>query len=77
MAWDWESRQRHFGSRLRHLTGSNANVGRTFYLQSTVHEISLKGTNLINEDSYKHVSFIRFQAPLPGRNLALIYRFMF
>ena len=44
---------------------------------TTVHEIILRARNLTDEAAYNHVSFIKFQAPLPGRDISLIYRLLF
>jgi iron complex outermembrane receptor protein len=54
----------------------NANFGYRIFTGKTVHELILRGRNLTNEDAYNHVSFIKFAAPLPGRDIALIYRLL-
>jgi iron complex outermembrane receptor protein len=55
----------------------NASVGYTFFAANTVHELMLRGRNLTDEKAYNHVSFIKFQAPLPGRDISLVYRLVF
>jgi len=42
-----------------------------------LHELLLRGTNLSDEEAYNHVSFLKLQAPLPGRSVALSYRVLF
>jgi hypothetical protein len=55
----------------------NAAVGYKIFAGPTVHELILRGRNLTNEAAYNHVSFIKFQAPLPGTDISLIYRLLF
>ena len=54
-----------------------ASLGYKIFAGSVLHELVLKGTNLTDEAAYNHVSFIKLQAPLPGRNIALLYRLLF
>jgi iron complex outermembrane receptor protein len=54
----------------------NASFGYRFFAGQTVHEVILRGRNLTDEAAYNHVSFIKFAAPLPGRDIALIYRLL-
>ncbi len=54
----------------------NASVGYKIFAGKTVHEIILRGRNLTDAAAYNHVSFIKFAAPLPGRDIALIYRLL-
>ena len=54
----------------------NASFGYRFFAGKTVHELILRGRNLTDEAAYNHVSFIKFAAPLPGRDIALIYRLL-
>ncbi len=55
----------------------NASVGYTIFAGNTVHELILRGRNLTDEAAYNHVSFIKFQAPLPGRDVSLVYKLLF
>jgi len=54
----------------------NASFGYRFFAGRTVHELILRGRNLTDEAAYNHVSFLKFAAPLPGRDIALIYRLL-
>ena len=54
----------------------NASVGYRFFAGRTVHELILRGRNLTDEAAYNHVSFLKLEAPLPGRDIALIYRLL-
>jgi iron complex outermembrane receptor protein len=55
----------------------NAGIGWRFLASGSAHELMLRATNLSNQKAYNHVSFLRDEAPLPGRNLSLIYRLHF
>jgi iron complex outermembrane receptor protein len=55
----------------------DASLGYKIFAGSVMHELLLKGTNLNDEEAYNHVSFIKLQAPLPGRSVALTYRVLF
>jgi iron complex outermembrane receptor protein len=55
----------------------NASVSFRAFSASLLHEIVLRGTNLTNEVAYNHVSFLKTVAPLPGRDVSLVYRMMF
>ena len=46
-------------------------VGRLF------HDITLVATNLTNSEARLHTSFLKSVAPLPGRELRLVYRLNF
>jgi iron complex outermembrane recepter protein len=54
----------------------NASFAYRLFAGKTVHEFMLRGRNLTNEAAYNHVSFLKFAAPLPGRDVALIYRLL-
>jgi iron complex outermembrane receptor protein len=54
----------------------NASFGYRFFAGRTVHELILRGRNLTDEAAYNHVSFLKVAAPLPGRDIALIYRLL-
>ena len=55
----------------------NASVGYKIFVGRMVHEFLLRGRNLSNEVAYNHVSFLKFQAPLPGRDVSLVFRVLF
>ena len=55
----------------------NASVGHKFFAGTVVHELLIRGRNLTNEAAYNHVSLLKFQAPLPGRDVSLVYRLLF
>jgi iron complex outermembrane receptor protein len=55
----------------------NASVAYKIFAGKVVHELLLRGRNLTDEAAYNHVSFIKFQAPLPGRDISLVYRLLF
>ena len=54
-----------------------ASVGWRFFLGATVHDRLLSGTNLTDEEARVHTSFLKDQAPLPGRDLRLSWRLAF
>lgn len=55
----------------------DASLSYKIFSGPVLHELLLKGTNLTDEAAYNHVSFLKFQAPIPGRSIALVYRFLF
>jgi iron complex outermembrane receptor protein len=55
----------------------NASLGYKLFTGNLVHELILRGRNLTDEVAYNHVSFITYQAPLPGRDVSLVYRVVF
>lgn len=54
-----------------------ARVGLRLFAGATVHDLLLTGTNLTDEEARPHTSFLKDQAPLPGRDLRLTYRVAF
>jgi iron complex outermembrane receptor protein len=54
----------------------NASFGYRLFAGRTVHELILRGRNLTDEAAYNHVSFLKLEAPLPGRDVALVYRLL-
>jgi len=56
---------------------ADASIGYRFFTSTLVHDLLLRGTNLLNEQAYNHVSFLKEETPFPGRNLSLVYRLMF
>ena len=55
----------------------HASVGYKLFAGQSVHELILRARNLTDEAAFNHVSFIKDQAPLPGRDLSLVYRMVF
>ncbi len=55
----------------------NASVTYKIFAGAVVHQLLLRGRNLLNADAYNHTSFIKFYAPLPGRDISLVYRLLF
>lgn len=55
----------------------NASVGYRIFAGGIVHELLLRGRNLLDADAYNHTSIIKYQAPLPGRDVSLVYRLLF
>ena len=55
----------------------DASVGYRFFTGGLVHDVSLVGTNLTDELARNSVSFIKDQAPLPGRDVRIVYRLSF
>ena len=55
----------------------NASVSYAIFTGNFGHEITLRGTNLTDQDARNHVSLLKDIAPLPGRDIRLTYRFIF
>ena len=55
----------------------NASIGYRLVAGRAVHELILRGRNLTDAAAYNHVSFLKLAAPLPGRDLSLVYRLLF
>ena len=55
----------------------NASAAYVFFTGRVGHEITLRGSNLTDEEARNHVSFLKDLAPLPGRDLRLTWRVMF
>jgi len=55
----------------------HAAVGYRFFQGRFVHDVLLRGTNLLNETARNHLSFLKDVAPLPGRSFSLMYRVTF
>ncbi len=55
----------------------NASVGCRLFAGQVLHELVLRGRNLLDAGAYNHVSFIKYYAPLPGRDVSLVYRLLF
>lgn len=55
----------------------NASAGYAFFTGSVGHEVTLRGSNLTDEEARNHVSLLKDLAPLPGRDIRLTWRVMF
>ncbi len=55
----------------------DASVGYRLFTGEVVHDFVLQATNLTNEEARLHTSFIKELAPLPGREIKLIYKVYF
>ncbi len=55
----------------------NADITYSFSVYGKHFEVFAVGTNLNNEEARNHVSFIKDQAPLPGRNIKTGFRVQF
>ena len=55
----------------------NASVSYAFFTGSLIHEVTLRGTNLTDQEARNHVSLLKDIAPLPGRDIRLTYRLLF
>ena len=55
----------------------NAAIGYRFFLRMTVHELTLRGTNLTDQLARSHTSPLKELAPLPGRDISLAYKVLF
>jgi len=58
-------------------TRVDAAVGYRFLVRRTVTEVLLRGTNLTDQLARNHVSFLKDEAPLPGRDVNLGVRITF
>jgi iron complex outermembrane receptor protein len=54
-----------------------ASAGYRFFVARQVHEVMLRGSNLTDEVALNHVSRFKEIVPLPGRDISLIYRWIF
>jgi iron complex outermembrane receptor protein len=55
----------------------HASLGYKLFAGTVLHELVLRLRNLTDEAAYNHVSFIKNQAPLPGRDVSMVYRLVF
>lgn len=55
----------------------NAEIGYRFFAGQTVHDLLLRGHNLLDEEARNHVSFLKDLAPLAGRDVSLLYQLTF
>jgi len=52
-------------------------TGYRFFLGGVINDILIRGRNLTDEEARNHVSFLKEVAPLPGRDVSLVYRLSF
>ncbi|HEX5757629.1 MAG TPA: TonB-dependent receptor [Thermoanaerobaculia bacterium] len=55
----------------------NASVSYRFFLGETFLDVLLRGKNLTDQEARNHVSFLKDQVPLPGRDFGVAVRFAF
>lgn len=55
----------------------NLHFGMRLPFAGMAHEINLNVENLTNKTYYDHLSRIKNFAPMPGRNISLVYQFLF
>jgi iron complex outermembrane receptor protein len=55
----------------------DASVSYRVFTGRLFHDITLVGTNLANQTARQHTSFLKDVAPLPGREMRLVYRLSF
>ena len=54
----------------------NASVAYRVFAGRSLHEIVVRGRNLSDAAAYNHASFLKLTAPLPGRDVSLVYRLL-
>jgi len=55
----------------------DAEIGYTLLLGGLSHQLVLQGRNLTDQDARSHTSLLKETAPMPGRDLRLVYRVAF
>jgi iron complex outermembrane receptor protein len=55
----------------------DGSIGYRLFVGEWAHDLVLVGRNLTDADARNHVSFLKELAPLPGREVRLMYRFFF
>jgi len=55
----------------------DASVGYRLFTGGIVHDFVLRGTNLTDQEARSHTSFLKELAPMPGREIRLMYRLYF
>jgi iron complex outermembrane receptor protein len=58
-------------------TMADASVSYRIFTGTVFHDITLVGRNLLDEEARLHTSFLKDLAPLPGREVRLVYRVNF
>jgi iron complex outermembrane receptor protein len=74
---DEQDRVSEFEEPTESYTMLNASLGYRFFLGGVINDVLLRGTNLTDEEARNHVSFLKGLAPLPGRDVSLVYRLSF
>jgi iron complex outermembrane recepter protein len=72
-----QDRVAEFESPTAGYTMLEASAGYVFHTGAVGHEITLRGSNLTDEEARNHVSYLKDLAPLPGRDIRLTWRVMF
>jgi iron complex outermembrane receptor protein len=52
-------------------------VGYRLFSGALTHDLLIRGTNLTNQEARNHTSFLKELAPLPGRDVRIMYRVYF
>jgi iron complex outermembrane receptor protein len=52
-------------------------LGYRLFAGALTHDFVLRGSNLTNKEARNHTSFLKELAPLPGREIRLMYRVYF
>jgi iron complex outermembrane receptor protein len=55
----------------------NGSIGYRIFTGGLTHDIVLQGRNLTDQEARPHTSFLKELAPLPGREVRLLYRLYF
>ncbi len=66
-----------FETATRGFTMVDASISYRIFSGSLFHDITLAATNLTDEEARLHTSFLKDRAPLPGREIRLVYRLNF
>jgi iron complex outermembrane receptor protein len=72
-----QSRIAPFEEETAGFTMLDASFGYRLFTGEVVHDFVLQATNLTDEEARLHTSFIKELAPLPGREIKLIYKVYF
>ena len=72
-----QSRVSAFEEETEGYTLSEASIGYRLFTGDLVHDFVLRGTTLFDVEARSHTSFVKELAPLPGRDLRLLYRIYF
>jgi iron complex outermembrane receptor protein len=85
-AWHVTAQARRTGAQNRTAPAETATAGFTmveasagirFFTGDVLHEITLRGSNLTDAEARSHTSFLKNDAPMPGRDLSVLYRMGF
>ncbi len=55
----------------------DASISYRIFARSLIHDITLVAKNLTDTSARLHTSFLKDRAPLPGREVRLVYRLNF